>query len=212
VGGTTAGSSPVERGHDVVVRPRAALLRSTALSILFSVVPLTVALVWVSFPLRIWAVVASVVAVLAVVAVVVYVRFRTAYAGIGSDDVEVRGILTPSVRIDRASVHRVVIATTFGASVDRTTRHLLVLSDSGRTLLRMRSVLWDDSAIHRVAEGLDAQVTELRTPVSLREFHRRYPGSRAWYERTGPLVTIGTATVAVVALAIIAEDMGLIAG
>ena len=55
------------RAYELVVRPRSSLVRSTALSIVFSAVPLVVALVWVALPLRLWALVATAVVVLAVV-------------------------------------------------------------------------------------------------------------------------------------------------
>ena len=57
---------------DTVLRPRRSLVRSTALSIAFSAVPLAVALVWVSFPFRTWAVFAGIVVAMAAAVGVVF--------------------------------------------------------------------------------------------------------------------------------------------
>ncbi|MCY1695964.1 hypothetical protein [Curtobacterium sp. SL109] len=174
---TTAGPEPVT--FDVLVRPRVALVRSTALSIVFSAVPLAVALVWVSFPLRLWALVATVVVLLAVAAGVVFVRLRSAFVGISHDGVMVRGVLSPKRSVGRSCVERVVLATTFGSSVDRTTRVLVAYGPDDRHLFRMRSDVWGDAGLDRVVDALGVQVTELTRPLPARDFARRYLPTRS---------------------------------
>ncbi|WIB66489.1 hypothetical protein DEI93_10930 [Curtobacterium sp. MCBD17_035] len=211
MGETTARVRATPGRAHLVVRPSGAFLRSTALSILFSAVPLAVALVWVSFPLGFVAPVGTVAVVAAVLTSLLVVRFRTVYAGVGSHHVEMRGLLGPRVVLDRAHVHRVVLATTFGPSVDRTTRQLVALTESGHPLFRMRGVLWDDTALGHLAEALDARVTELTKPMPLREFHRLYPQSRAWYERPMAILGIAVGVGSLVVLALVAETAGRIA-
>lgn len=107
---------------DTVLRPRRSLVRSTALSIAFSAVPLAVALVWVSFPFRTWAVFAGAVVAMAAAVGIVFVRLHTAFIGIDDAGLTIRGVLTAHRRIPRDRVHSLVLATTFGSSVDRTVR------------------------------------------------------------------------------------------
>jgi hypothetical protein len=213
LGETTAMARPMAATeYDLVVRPRAALLRSTALSVLFSAVPLAVALLWVSFPERLWALVATVAVVFLALTALLFVRFRAAFVGVGPRRFVLRGVLTPNVAVDRSIVDRIVLATTYGGSSDRTTRELLGLSATGEPVFRMRSVLWDDAEISRVAAMFDVQVTDLTKPMPLREFYRRYPGSRTWYERRNAMIAVGAIAVAAVALALIAETTGLLPG
>lgn len=198
--------------YELVVRPRAALLRSTALSVLFSAVPLAVALLWVSFPARLWALVATVALVLLALTALLFLRFRSAFVGIGPGRLVFRGVLSPNVTVDRSEVDRIVLATTFGGSSDRTTRELLGLSAAGDHVFRMRGVMWDDAEITRVVSTLGVQVTELARPMPLREFYRMFPQSRAWYERRNAMVLVGAAAVVAVALALVAETTGLVGG
>ncbi|WP_144763503.1 hypothetical protein [Curtobacterium sp. 9128] len=180
MGDTTAPATAItdDAVYDVVIRPRPALVRSTALSIVFSAVPLAVALLWVSFPLRLWAAVATLVVVLAVLVGILFARLRAAFVGLSEDRVTVRGVLTPSRTVDVASVDAVVLATTFGGSVDRTTRELIALDAAGQHLFRMRADVWGDAGIDQVVDGLGVQVTELGRPLPAREFARRYPAGR----------------------------------
>lgn len=175
MGDTTAPAATPrsETSYELVVRPRSSLVRSTALSIVFSAVPLVVALVWVALPLRLWALVATAVVVLAVVVGLAFVRLRFAFVGIGADIVVVRGLVTPARALPRADVDSLVLGTTYGSSVDRTTRELVALDAVGARLFRMRADVWGDDAIDRVVEVLGVQITELRRPMPARDFARR---------------------------------------
>ncbi|KQO62271.1 hypothetical protein ASF23_10705 [Curtobacterium sp. Leaf261] len=198
--------------YDLVVRPRTTLLRSTALSIAFSAAPLAVALMWVSLPPRLWALVASVVVVLALATTVVLVRLGTAFVGIGPERFDLRRVMSPNVTLDRSDVDRIVLATTYGGSVDRTTRELVALSTSGTVLFRMRSDLWDETTIARVANVFGVQITELRKPMPIRAFARRFPTGRAWHEGRRGLVAVGTIAAVFVLGVLIAETTGLLVG
>lgn len=211
MGDTTARATPVRTGYELVVRPRAALLRTTALSVVFSAVPLGVALVWVALPPSLLALVATVIVALALVTGGVFVRLRIAFVGVGSERVEVRNVLRPRVVVDRRAIDRVVLATTIGSGVDRTTREFLALASDGTPLVRLRGDLWDDADIARVVGALGVQVTEIAKPMSVREFHRRFPTIHAWYEGRRGFVTVGVVAGLFVLSALVAETTGLLA-
>ncbi len=201
---------PRARAYDLVVRPRSALVRSTALSIVFSAVPLAVALVWVSFPFRLWALMASIVVVLAGVVGAAVVRLGTAYVGIDARSIDVRGVFTPLRRVPRDQVDRVLLVETHGASVERPVRELVAFAEDGTHLFRMRGDVWGDSGLARVVDELDVTVIEEPHPLSAREFARRWPASRAWYERSRGIVVIGLLAVLVVGGLLLVETAGLL--
>lgn len=197
-------------GYDVVLRPRRSLVRSTGLSIAFSAVPLAVALVWVSLPMQLWTLVAGVVIALAVVAAVVCVRLGTAYIGVDPDSVVIRGVVTPNRRIARDRVHSLVLATVHGSSVDRSSRELVAFDADGEHLFRLRADVWGDDGLDRVVEALGVQVTEEPRPVSARDFARRYPTSRAWYEQRGTYLVVGSLAAVVVGGLLLLETVTLV--
>ncbi|MBT2502933.1 hypothetical protein [Curtobacterium sp. ISL-83] len=211
MGDTTAAAATRPRTDvfDVLIRPRRSLVRSTALSIVFSAVPLAVALLWVSFPFRLWALVAAVVLALAVVVGIAFVRLGTAYIGIDSRGVVIHGVVTTNQRVPRERVHHLVLATTFGHSADRTTRELVAFDADGAHLFRMRADVWGDAGIDRVAEALGVQVTEEPRPIAWRVFAKRYPTSRAWYEYTSAFLVVGSVAVLVVVGLLAVETAGL---
>ncbi|WIE71047.1 hypothetical protein [Curtobacterium sp. MCJR17_020] len=196
--------------YDVVLRPRRSLVRSTALSIVFSAVPLAVALVWVSFPFRTWAMVATVVVALAVLVGVVFVRLSTAYIGIDPDGLTIRGVVTAHRRIPRDRVHSLVLATTYGSSVDRTMRELVAFDATGAHLFRIRADVWGDDGLAQVVDALGVQVTEEARPVSARVFAKRYPSSRAWYEQRPAYLFVGGVAALVVLGLLVVEFTGLL--
>ncbi|GAA3337093.1 hypothetical protein GCM10017714_02590 [Curtobacterium pusillum] len=207
-----AAARPRATAYDVVLRPRRSLVRSTILSVVFSAVPLAVALVWVSLPLRLWTFVATVVIVLAVHVGIVFVRLGTAFIGIDPVAVTIRGVVTPNRRVARDRVHSLVLATTYGSAVERTTRELVAFDAAGAHLFRLRADTWGDTGIDRVVEALGVQVTDQTRPMSLREFVRRYPASRAWYEQRGAYVAVAVAATLAVAGLLVIETAGLVGG
>jgi hypothetical protein len=168
--------------YDTVVRPRTSLVRSTALSILFSVVPVGVAMTWMSVTPRAWAVLVVVVLVLALAVSTAAVRLRVAFVGVEGGVVTVRGVLSRERSFARAHVAELVVATTHGLSVDRTRRELVALDQGGTPLFRVRGDVWGEDGLDRVVAALELPTSEMTKPMSMREFVRRWPGSRAWYE------------------------------
>lgn len=211
MGDTTVPATPHLRAtvYDVVLRPRRSLVRSTALSIVFSAVPLAVALVWVSFPFRTWAIVATVVVALAVLVGVVFVRLSTAYIGIDPDGLTIRA-WSPRTAGSPVTAHSLALATTYGSSVDRTMRELVAFDATGAHLFRIRADVWGDDGLAQVVDALGVQVTEEARPVSARVFAKRYPSSRAWYEQRPAYLFVGGVAALVVMGLLVVEFTGLL--
>ncbi|OIH93187.1 MULTISPECIES: hypothetical protein [unclassified Curtobacterium] len=212
MGDTTVPATPSLRAdvYDVVLRPRRSLVRSTALSIVFSAVPLAVALLWVSFPFRGWTVAAAAVLAVVVVVAVAFVRLSTAYIGIDPEGLTIRGVVTPHRRVPRERVHSLVLATTFGASVDRTTRELVAFDAEGMHLFRIRADVWGDRGLEQVVDALGVQVLDEPRPVPARAFAKRFPSSRTWYEQRGAHFFVGGLAAVVVAALLFIETNGLL--
>ncbi|QQD75326.1 hypothetical protein I8920_10770 [Curtobacterium sp. YC1] len=212
MGDRSAPATPAARApeYDTVLRPRRSLVRSTALSVVFSAVPLAVALLWVSFPFRTWVLVAGAVVAIAAALGVVFVRLQTAFIGIDEHGITVRSVLTRRRRFPRDHVHSLVLATTYGSSVDRAVRELVAFDATGAHLFRVRADVWGDDGIDRVADALGAQITEEPRPVSARAFVKRYPSSRAWYERRVAVVLAAGLVVVVVGGVLAVELAGLL--
>lgn len=196
---------------DVLLRPRRSLVRSTVLSVVCSAVPLAVALAWVSLPVRWWTLVVPVVLVLAVLVCALFVRLGQAYLGIDAQSVVLRAVLTPNRHVARDRLHRLVVATTYGASADRTTRELLAFDADGGHLFRMRGDVWGESALDRVLEALDLPVEHDRRPVHTRELARRWPASRTWYERRAGVLVVALLTVGIGVALLAVETVELLA-
>ncbi|GGL66850.1 hypothetical protein GCM10009706_01680 [Curtobacterium citreum] len=196
---------------DTVLRPRRALVRSTALSVVCSAVPLVVALVWVTLPMRWWSLVAGFVVLLAVLAGVLFVRLGSAFLGIDEDDVVLHGVVTANRRIPRARVHHLVLVTTQHGTADRPVRTLLAFDADDEHLFRMRGDVWGDAALERVVDVLDVQVDREGRVLPAREVARRWPSSRAWYERRAGVAVAGGAAAALVVGVLAVETIGLLA-
>ena len=204
-----ATTHPRTTAYDVLIRPRRSLVRSTFLSVVFSAVPLAVALVWVSLPLQLWSLVATVVVAIAALVGIVFVRLGTAFIGIDPTNVVIRGVVTSDRRVARDRVHAVGLATTYGSAIERTSRELVAFDAEGAPLFRLGATVWGEDGLDRIVDALGVQVVEDRRPMPAREFARRYPASRAWYEQRGPIVLVGALAVVVVAGLLLLETASL---
>ncbi|PZE59316.1 hypothetical protein DEJ24_08630 [Curtobacterium sp. MCPF17_001] len=184
-------------------------MRSTALSMGFSAVPIAVAVVWVAVPNGPWLVVSAVVGIFTVAVLTVFLRLRSSFVAVDPERVAIRGVLSPRRSWFRSQVHEVVLAATHGPAVDRTSRELVAFDANGDTLFRMRGEVWGDDGIDRLVDTLDVRTTQLARPMSTREFTRRWPGIRAWYEQPRAYVFVGGVTALAVGGLLVAEAVGL---
>jgi len=196
--------------HDLVMRPRPALLRTMTLTIALSAAPLAVALVWVPLPLPLSVLVLAVLLALAVLTTVIVVRFRAASVSVDAGCISVRSVVVRTASVPRSAIDRLVLVTTYGPSIDHPTRELLGFSAEGAHLFRIRGAVWGDAGIARVIQALDVQVTELPKPLSLADFHRRYPASRAWYERRQTVAWAAAVAALLLGAALVTGTAGLL--
>ncbi|PYY36063.1 hypothetical protein DEJ16_11015 [Curtobacterium sp. MCJR17_055] len=211
MGETTARATPLDTSTaEELVRPRAALVRSTGLSIGFSALPIAVAVVWSAVPTGLGAVVAAVVLLLAAVVAAAYLRLRTAFVAVHQDSVTIRGVLTGTRTVARSRVHDVLLVTRHGASAERASRDLVALDPAGEALFRVRGDVWGDDGVERLVDRFDVRTERLPGTMSAREFSRRWPRLRHWYERPAAAVLVGGAAVLTVGGLLVAETVGLV--
>jgi hypothetical protein len=210
VGETTARATPLDTSTaETVVRPRQALVRSTAMSIVFSALPIAVAVVYVAVPTNRWLLVGMAAVLLGATVLAAFLRLRASVVAVHADRVTVRCAVTGSRTVPRSYVHEVVLVTTHGSVAERTSRELVALDLAGRALFRVRADVWGDDGVERLVDALDVRTTRLLRPMSKREFARRWPGVQTWFEQPLALVLLGGAAAATVGGLVVVETVGL---
>jgi hypothetical protein len=211
VGDTTARATPLDTSTaEELVRPRAALIRSTGLSIVFSALPIAVAVVWSAVPSGLGLVVAAVVVLLTAAVVAAYLRLRTSFVAVHPDHVTIRGVLSGTRTFARAGVHELLLVTRHGATAERASRDVVALDAAGEAVFRVRGDVWGDDGVTRLVERLDVRTDRLPGSMSAREFSRRWPRLRHWYERPSAAVFVGGAAVLTVGGLLVAETVGFV--
>lgn len=166
----------------LVVHPRASLVRTSVTAAVAAVVPVLVALLWLSGPVGQVPAVLSVTGLVVVACLLAWLRFRAVHVAVTAAQLVKRPFDGRPVHVERADVHEVVLAATFRDHSTETVRQLLVLAADGHCLLRLRGTFWTDEALDAVAEALDVPVTRTERPVPLARFYRSWPSGRRWYE------------------------------
>ncbi|MBC7725324.1 MAG: hypothetical protein H7146_11350 [Burkholderiaceae bacterium] len=193
------------RGQDwiVRVRPRRSLARHGALAVLIVSVTLiaTLALIGVS-PSR-WPGVIAAEAVLLAVAVLVYIVYRRTVIAVSTVELVECSYSGRELRVDLANISRAAIHRTYRTHATDSTLQLIALDSSGRTLLRMRGVIWSDDNIREVALALGVPVGDFPDPVTSAEFFATYPGSAFWFENRRSVRVFGILGVALLSLSVI---------
>ncbi|GAB2982217.1 hypothetical protein [Frigoribacterium salinisoli] len=172
-----------ELGDDaVVVRPRASLVRTSVTAAVAAVVPVLVALLWLSGPVGQVPAVLSVTGLVLVACLLAWLRFRAVHVAVTPSQLVKQPFDGGRVRVERVDVHEVVLATTFREHSTETVRQLMALAADGTCLLRLRGTFWTDEALEAVAHALDVPLIRSERPVPLAQFYRRWPSGRRWYE------------------------------
>jgi hypothetical protein len=200
------GHSDGQAGYELVVRPRASLVRTAVTSAVASLVPVLVALLLLSRPAGQLAAVLGVTGLVVVACLLAWLRFRAVFAGVTAEHLVKRPFDGRLARVDRADVQEVVVASTFRGQSTETVTQLLALSADGGCLVRLRGTFWSDDALESVAEALGVPVVHVPRPVPLGEFYRSWPTCRRWYEGrrwVTALVALGGAGVAGLLLAVL---------
>lgn len=168
--------------YEVLVLPRASLVRTAATTSAASLGPVLLALLWLSVPTGPWPAVVAAGVLALLVAAAAHARFRTVFAGVTPTHLVKRGFLTPLRQLPRSELAEVVRVDTYRGDATETVHQIVGLSHDGACVYRMRGTFWSDDALDGLVEALDVPVTLRDRPVPLRELYRSWPDCRYWYE------------------------------
>ena len=179
--------------------PRASVARTAVLTAVFGLVPVVLALLWLTRGTAHWPAVIWAADVAVVVGLICYWRYSISFVGVTADEFIKRGWLPGFVRLRRERIAAVVVVRTYRSDSADTVPQLFATDAGGAPLFRMRGTYWSEEAIALVAETLGSPTTTVPKPLSFSELYRQYPGSRSWYE--GRPVLAALAVVVLFALA-----------
>ncbi|KQO82388.1 hypothetical protein ASF17_04640 [Frigoribacterium sp. Leaf263] len=168
--------------YDVVVEPRRTLATNAVLTSLAALVPVGVALLWLTWSSGLWPVVVALGAVAGVIGLVAHRRYLDSFAALDAQHFVKRGWLPGFVRVRRDRIAEVVVVSSYVPHSTDVVLQLVAFDAVGVRLFRMRGHYWPDEAIMTVHDALGAASTVVTKPVSLRDFYRAYPHARYWYE------------------------------
>lgn len=168
----------------VTVRVRRRLLSQGALAVCALVLPLLIALYWLTIPAGTWPWVAAAQGVVMVtVALAVIQYFRVSITATPTELIE-HGFfgLTTHAPIER--IGRAVLLEMHRSASAESQLQMFVLGHNGEVLLRMRGEYWSRSSINRIAAQLvTVPIEHVEHPVTLDEMQRTNPRMLYWFER-----------------------------
>lgn len=101
-----------------------------------------------------------------------------------------------STKLAKDQVRRAVVRTMYNSDGVSTNRHLFLLDDQDRTLLRMNDHWWTDEQLLSVAHHFAVTLESQNQPVHLAEVRRTARRQLRWTERhrvtAGALLVVGT--------------------
>jgi hypothetical protein len=168
--------------YDVVVEPRRSLATSAVLTSLAALVPVGAALLWLTWSSGLWPVGVAHGALAGVIGIAAHRRYLISFAALDAEHFVKRGWLPGYVRVRRDRIAEVVVVSTYVPHSTDTVLQLVAFDSVGVRLVRMRGHYWPDESIMTVRDALGAASTVITKPVPLRDFYRRYPHARYWYE------------------------------
>lgn len=168
--------------YEVLVLPRASLVRTAVTTALASLGPVLVALLLLAAPSGAWVAVLGVAGVVTALCLAAWARFRLVFAGVTPTHVVKRSFLVPLREVPRGEIAQVVRVETFRGHSSETVSQLLGLDADGCCRYRMRGTFWSDDALDGVVEALDVPVERRADPVPLRVLYRTWPDCRYWFE------------------------------
>jgi hypothetical protein len=162
--------------------PRASVARTSVLTAVFGLVPVVLALLWLTRGTAHWPAVIWAADVAVVVGLICYWRYCVSFVGVTADEFIKRGWLPGFVRLPRESIAAVVVVRTYRSGSTETVPQLFATDAAGTPLFRMRGSYWSEEAIAVVTDALGSPTTTVPKPMSFADLYRQYPGSRSWYE------------------------------
>lgn len=136
------------------------------------------------------------------VGLLAYVRYRMAFVGVTEDRLVKRSYLGRASSVPLSSIATVVLVETYRTHATDCSPQLLICDAKGRRLSRMRGTFWTEKSMRAVADSLDRPLTQVREPMTTKEFFAAYPGSAYWFENRPALTAL--AVVVAFAFALVA--------
>jgi hypothetical protein len=168
-------------GFTAYTTPRRSLGRTALVSGASSLLPVFVALFWLTVQTMALPGVLTAEAVLTGLFFVVFLRYKLVFAGVTPTTLVKRRMLLPAVSVDRARVDHVALNRVYRGSSPDTVTQMLVLDSDGARLFGMSGLFWSTDDIRRVADSLDVQIVVDDLPVSRRDYYAMFPMARGWY-------------------------------
>lgn len=167
------------------VTPIRTLRRTLLLPGACSLLPVAVAVLWLTHDSTAWPVVAGCEFLAVLVFATAYLRFRRAFTAVTPTQLAQRGLLRATAVIDRQRIDHLLIHRVYRIGSTDALVQLIGVDPRGQRLFGMNSLFWADDDIQRIAEALEIPTTIHPMPLSRGDYHRKVPAARPWYAGRG---------------------------
>jgi hypothetical protein len=191
--------------HETIVRPFRELGRTALISGALSLLPVFGVLLWLTFGMGPWLIVAGAEGVVTALFFVVYIRYRLVYSAVTPTHFVKQRMLLSRVAVERSRVDRVIVSHVYRAGTSDALLQLLAIDAEGARLFAMSELFWSRPSIQAVSDALGIPTFTDRVPISRREYYRRFPMARTWYATP----VAGFACLAAVVIAMVVVVMAL---
>jgi hypothetical protein len=191
-GGNYVTEGVVTRQYLVRLSPRAMLIRSIIMSVMFVSITVFGVLFFLGMRNGSWPVAIIGLAASLLVCALGYALHRSTFIGITHTTIEERGFFGRRNSIPKTDVASVVFAHTYTNASPESVPQLVITDAKGERLLRMRGAFWTLESMRSVIASVDVPATSHRETMSMREFFARYPTAAYWFENRPALLTVAT--------------------
>lgn len=188
----------------VRLTPKSTLFWNAFWSVVLVALPLLGLLLFLGLGNGSWPVAIAAAVVSAGLCLIGHSLYRSTYIGVTTTTIEERGFWGSTTTLPRSAIASIALVSTYTRASPEPVPQLIVRSDNGSRMLRMRGTYWTLDAMRSVVVALDASASLPIEAMAARDFFGRYPGAAYWYERNRALLVILViAAVAVGAAAIL---------
>jgi hypothetical protein len=184
------------------VAPIQALGRTALLSGVFSLLPVFAAVTYLAHDSTALPVIVACEILLALAFLTVYIRFRRVYTAVTRTHFVKRRMLLPSVSVNRARIHRLLVHRVYRSNSTESLTMLIGVDPLGRRVLGMNSLFWTDDDIQLVIDALGVQTSVDPTAIPRGDYFRELPAARAWYF-SRPVIVGATVCVAILLVLVV---------
>lgn len=190
-----------------VLRPVRGVVRTAILSSVALITPIFAALYLLTVPQGTWGTVLAVHVLLTLGCTVVTRGLCRSRIWFEPRALVLRGPLGGRHSVARDRIQQLLLVQLYRGHTLDTEPQLFVVTDDGRTGLRLRGWLWSRDSMRRLAQELDMAITLVPEPMTLKELRGLHPRLLPILERRGALrvaaVAVAVGLVALVAAAIL---------